>query len=115
MNPTIIKTNSGLEHLDTIISNIQSLIDNKQDFIGFVVIALGIEFIGCFYDGNDLNDFGQSEKRFGCAKYYDKGDKLYIAAYHPAQTTVTRDCYVNNMIDIVKNWVYRKPVNTEIK
>jgi len=64
MNSTIKKTNSGLEHLDIIIADLDSLISNKQDFIAFIIIALGIEFMGNFYDGKDFNDFGQSDTRF---------------------------------------------------
>lgn len=85
MNPEIIKTNSALEHIDTMIANIKSLIDNKQDFIGFVIIAIGIEFLGSFYDGFDFNDFGQSEARFKNAlsnlfkdqRYRNKKDWLF--------------------------------------
>jgi hypothetical protein len=40
------------------------LIATKNDFIGFIIIALGIEFLGSFYDEKDFNDFGQSDKRF---------------------------------------------------
>jgi len=64
MNSTIKNKNSGLEHLDIIIADIDSLISNKQDFLAFIIIALGIEFTGNFYDGKDFNDFGQSEIRF---------------------------------------------------
>ena len=64
MNSTIIKTNSGLEQLDIIIADIESLISYKQDFIAFLIIALGIEFMGSFYDEKDFNEFGQSETRF---------------------------------------------------
>ena len=64
MNSTIKKTNSGLEHLDIIIADIENLITTKNDFIGFIIIALGIEFMGSFFDEKDFNDFGQSDKRF---------------------------------------------------
>ncbi len=64
MKSTIKKTNSGLDHLDIIIADIDGLISNKQDFIAFIIIALGIEFMGSFYDEKEFNDFGQSDTRF---------------------------------------------------
>ena len=64
MTTTIKRTNSGLEHLDIIIADVEKLVVNKNDFIGFIIIALGIEFMGSFFDEKDFNDFGQSEMRF---------------------------------------------------
>ena len=40
MNSTIKNTNSGIEHLDIIIADIENLIITKNDFIGFIIIAL---------------------------------------------------------------------------
>lgn len=70
-------------------------------------IIIGGSTLHLFYDelGLKKND----EKKFGCVEYYEKGEKLYIAAYHPAQTTVTRDCYVNDIINLVKAWADKKP------
>lgn len=64
MTSDIKKITSGFEHLDTIVADIQTLIDTKNDFIGFIIIVLGIEFAGSFFDEKDFNDFGQSDKRF---------------------------------------------------
>ena len=38
-----------------------------------------------------------------CVDYIATEKVLYISAYHPAQTTITRDRYVNGIIDIIKN------------
>jgi len=72
MSTTVKETNSGLDHLDIIIADIDSLITNKHDFVAFIIIALGIEFIGNFYDGDDFADFGQSDTRFktGLTKFF---------------------------------------------
>lgn len=59
-----INSTTSLEHVDTIIADIQDHIDKKQDFVGFILVALGIEFLGSFYDSKDFNDHGQSEIRF---------------------------------------------------
>lgn len=64
MNTKIKKENSGLQHLDIIIADIENLVTAKSDFIGFVIIALGIEFMGSFFDEKSFNDFGQSDRRF---------------------------------------------------
>lgn len=55
---------TSIQHVDTIIADIEDHIKNKQDFVAFILIALGIEFLGAFYDDKDFNDFGQSETRF---------------------------------------------------
>ena len=58
------KLNTTIEHIETIKNNIQSLIDKKEDFTAFIIIALGIEFLGCFYDNKPFDEKGQSENRF---------------------------------------------------
>lgn len=55
---------TALEHVDVIIDDIQDHIDKKSDFVGFVLISLGIEYLGCFLDEKPFTDFGQSEVRF---------------------------------------------------
>ncbi|QNA42944.1 hypothetical protein [Lacibacter sediminis] len=108
MNSIIKKTNSGLDHLDIIIADIDGLISNKQDFIAFILIALGIEFMGSFYDEKDFNDFGQSDTRFKNAlsnlfknKWYkNNGDWMFkdfrgplIHQYRPGDTILlTSNC-----------------------
>lgn len=77
MTPESIKTNSALEHLDIIIADVKNLIARKQDFISFIIISLGIEFMGSFYDTYDFTDFGQSGKRFKLALSNLFKDKWY--------------------------------------
>jgi hypothetical protein len=36
--------------------------------------------------------------------YYTKNEKLYIDAYHPAQTQVYRETYVDDIITAAKEW-----------
>ena len=116
MEPIFIKTNSALEHLDIIIADVQNLIDNKQDFIGFLIIALGIEFMGSFYDEKDFNDFGQSETRFKNAlsnlfkdqRYRNKKDWLFkqfrgplIHQYRPGdEIQLTSKCKNDAPLDL---------------
>lgn len=56
-----IKTTNSIDHIDVIIDDIQRQIDFKQDFVAFILIVLGIEFIGSFSDDKSFRDFGQSE------------------------------------------------------
>ncbi len=65
-------------------------------------IIIGGSTLHLFYKQLDLKK--EDEKIFGCVEYYEKDLKLFIAAYHPAQTTVTRDCYVNDIINLVNMW-----------
>jgi len=74
-------------------------------------IIIGGSTLHLFYE--DLGLVKVNEKKFGCVEYYEKGDVLYIAAYHPAQTTVTRNCYVNDIINLAKSWEDRKPATNK--
>jgi hypothetical protein len=47
--------------------DIKKLIDSGFEFFAFILICQGIEYLGNFYDSNDLNDFGKSECRFKIA------------------------------------------------
>jgi hypothetical protein len=60
----IIQQSNAIEHVDIIISDIQDHINKKLDFVAFILIALGIEYIGCFNDEKPFTDFGQSKSRF---------------------------------------------------
>ncbi len=55
---------TALEHVDIIIADIHDHIDKKSDFVGFILISLGIEYLGCFLDEKPFSDFGQSKSRF---------------------------------------------------
>lgn len=52
------------EHIDLLIGNVEELIDKKLDFQAFLVISIGIEFLGAFTDSFDFNEYGHSESRF---------------------------------------------------
>lgn len=43
-------------------------------------------------------------KANGSCQYLINEDKLYVAAYHPAQTTVKREDYINDIIEVIKKW-----------
>lgn len=55
---------TAIQHIDTIIGDVEGLIQNKQDFIGFIIISMGIEFLGSFYDSYPFDKLKQSETRF---------------------------------------------------
>lgn len=67
MSTQKFKSTTSIQHFDIIIRDIDVLIQTKQDFIGFIIIALGIEFLGSFYDSKKFDDFGESENRFKIA------------------------------------------------
>jgi hypothetical protein len=69
-------------------------------------IIIGGSTLHLFRDGLELKK--HVERKYGCVEYYDTGEKLFISAYHPAQTTVKRDCYVNDIIKVVKEWAEAK-------
>ena len=72
MNSTEIST--SVEHLDIIINDVQKMIDNNIDFNAFIIITLGIEYLGNFSDEKDFTEFKQSEIRFKNGLNYFKGN-----------------------------------------
>ncbi len=58
------KQTNAIEHIDLIIADIKDHIEKKSDFVGFILVALGIEYLGCFSDEKPFTDYGQSEIRF---------------------------------------------------
>ncbi len=58
------QVSTAVQHIDTIIADIQQHIDKEQDFVGFILVALGVEFIGSFFDSKEFDEYGQSENRF---------------------------------------------------
>ncbi|UPS91396.1 hypothetical protein [Bizionia sp. M204] len=71
------------EHLDNIMNTIQDLIDVKQDFTGFVMCCLAIEFLGSFSDektfdeSNSTNRFKNGLDHFKNSKYNMHKNLLY--------------------------------------
>jgi hypothetical protein len=55
---------TAIDHVDVIVADIQDHIDKKSDFVGFILISIGIEYLGAFMDAKSFTDFGQSEVRF---------------------------------------------------
>lgn len=53
-----------------------------------------------FYEDLDLSE--QMKKQGDCIDYFIKDKRLLISAYHPAQTQITKDRYVQGIIDVVK-------------
>lgn len=65
-------------------------------------IVIGGSTMQLFY--NDLGINKQNIFNFGSIDYSIVNLKIYIAAYHPAQTQITRDNYLNDIINAVKIW-----------
>jgi hypothetical protein len=59
-----IKEFSPLDHIHNLTGDAERLIAAKEDFVAFIVLALGTEFLGSFYDADDFNKYGNSETRF---------------------------------------------------
>lgn len=67
---------------------------NPDIIIGGYTLQLFLDDLGI---KNDL-------KNNGSIDYATKNSKLFIHAYHPAQTQITRDIYVNDIINTAKVW-----------
>ncbi len=58
---------------------------------------------------SDLKISPEDMKSYNSIKYFNKDyNKIYIDAYHPAQTQITRENYVNDIVNIVKKWSEKK-------
>jgi hypothetical protein len=64
-------------------------------------IIIGGSTLQLFYDDLGIR---QGMKNCGSIDYAIKDSKLFIAAYHPAQTKIKRDIYVNDILNIAKKW-----------
>jgi hypothetical protein len=64
-------------------------------------IIIGASTLHLFKDIFDIND-GANHKE--SITYYFKDKKLFIDAYHPAQTIISRQVYVNDIISAAKDW-----------
>ena len=52
----------------------------------------------------DLSVPVSDEKRKSSCEYIGTSTRLYISVYHPAQTTIPREIYVNEIVESVKEW-----------
>ena len=64
-------------------------------------VIIGASTMPLFY--NDLDIDRSKIQKAGCINYIVKNKKIYIDAYHPAQTTVQRSQYVNDIITTIKS------------
>ena len=70
-NIKFIRNYTSTEQLDNIEADIEQCIKHNQHFVAFVLIALGIEYLGALLDDKEFADLGQSKQRF------TKGLKLF--------------------------------------
>lgn len=111
------ESTSAEEHIDLLIKDVENLINFKLDFQAFIVIAIGIEFLGAFTDTDDFNDFGLSKQRFLNSldhwfknKYQEKKTWLFenlrgslVHQYRPGKEIfLTSKC--KNGVDLSKHW-----------
>jgi hypothetical protein len=65
-------------------------------------IIIGGSTMQLFYE--DLGIKKEEIKKYGCVDYAILNSKLFISAYHPAQTQVTRNAYVDDIIQLAKTF-----------
>lgn len=74
---TVLETKSLVEQIDKLLGDVKDLIGLKRDFEAFIIISIGIEVLGSFYDSENIEDFGQSENRFKNCLKNDFKNKWY--------------------------------------
>lgn len=84
------------EHKDILLKQIETY--NPDIVIGGSTLQLFFDDLGI---RNTLTNNGTID-------YAIRNSKLFISAYHPAQTKEKRDIYVNDIINTVKEWTNNK-------
>lgn len=87
-------------HLWESIEKSSDLLEKQINLLNPNVIIFG----GTFKFYKDLLKFEDSEIVKGNPWYIAKDNKLYIIAYHPAQTTTSKLEYVNSIVSVVEKW-----------
>jgi hypothetical protein len=82
------------------INKYSDLLETQLDLINPNVIIFG----GTFQYYKDLLKIEDSEIVKGNVWYISKEDKLYIIAYHPAQTQNSKKDYMNDIVSVVEKW-----------
>jgi hypothetical protein len=75
----VLETKSLVEQIDKLLDDVKALIGLKRDFEAFIIISIGIEVLGSFYDSENIEDFGQSENRFKNCLKNDFKSKWYTS------------------------------------
>ncbi|MBU3658945.1 MAG: hypothetical protein FGM14_03675 [Flavobacteriales bacterium] len=94
-------TNTDFEDLWESIEKHSDLLKKQIDLLNPSVFIFG-NTIGLYKKIFDL-DFSKFQTH-GSSKFIEKDGRLYISAYHPSQRIVTRDAYINDIIEIVSRW-----------
>ncbi len=76
-NEQIEGNNTAREHVDVLICEMERMINNRDDFNAFILLSIGIEFIGSFTDSFEFDDFGKSKSRFENALDHWFSNKWY--------------------------------------
>lgn len=82
------------------INKYSDLLERQLESINPNVVIFG----GTFKFYKDLLKFEDSEIVKGNVWYVARENKLYIIAYHPAQTQVSKKDYVDDIVSIVEKW-----------
>ncbi|MEO5775742.1 MAG: hypothetical protein ABIQ27_02490 [Flavobacterium sp.] len=93
----------------TNMKNIYSAYNNHKQLIQNQIEILNPDVIICGNTFKVLKDYfgAPKEVTYDMIEYYEIGKRLVINAYHPAQLQITRERYVNNIVECVKNWSRR--------
>lgn len=96
------KNHSATNDRDLELSNkkYSDLLEAQLDFINPNVIIFGNTFK--YYKA--LLKIEESEIVKGNVWHVSKEGKLYISAYHPAQTQTSKKDYVNDIVSVVEKW-----------
>jgi hypothetical protein len=82
------------------INKYSDLLETQLDFINPNVIIFG----GTFQYYKNLLKIEDSEIVKENVWYVSKKGKLYISAYHPAQTKTSKKDYMNDIVSVVEKW-----------
>lgn len=112
-NIAIINTQKlpSKNHSSTADSDLYESVNEYSDLLKRQINLLNpnvIIFGNTFKYFKDLLEIEDSEIVKGIVCHVAKGNKLYISAYHPAQTQITKQEYVDSIVSVVEKWKQNK-------
>lgn len=97
--PSLTGTNTDFNNIYEAYTKNKNLLHKQIELLNPDVIICGNTFqVVKDYWGNPELEI------FDAVEYFSSNDKLIINAYHPAQYTISRERYVNSIIECVKQW-----------
>ncbi len=99
--PSLVGTRTNMDDIHLSIKKYGDLLIKQVELLNPNVFIFANTF-DAYISLLQLQDYELIQN--GSCSYIVKDEKLYINAYHPAQTQVGGNIYTNDIVEVVKNW-----------